>query len=186
MPCPAIFLDRDGVINENRSDYVKSWAEFVFLPGALEALRKLADLDRPVIVISNQSAIGRGIVDRETIDEINARMMDAVRAAGGRIDGVLYCPHRPDEGCICRKPRPGLLLLAAGRFGLDLCASYLIGDAESDILAAHAAGCRAILVKSGRGAEQLQLLQQHGINGFHVADDLSHAVAWLLRKEQHG
>ncbi len=182
MHCPAILLDRDGVINENRPDYVKSWAEFVFLPGALEALRRLAKLNWPVIVISNQSAVGREIVGRETVDEINARMVAAVRAAGGRIDDVLYCPHRPDEGCICRKPRPGLLLLAAERLGLDLSASYLIGDAESDILAAHAVGCQAVLVKSGRGAEQLQLLRQHGVDGFHVADDLAQAVEWIMKE----
>lgn len=177
---PAIFLDRDGVINENRPDYVKSWAEFVFLPGALEALAMLGRLSWPVIVVSNQSAIGRGIVGQEVVDEINGRMVAAVEAAGGRIDGVLYCPHRPDEGCACRKPRPGLLLLAAERFGLDLAASHLIGDAESDILAAQAVGCRAILVKSGRGAEQLALLRQRHVDGYLVAEDLADAAGWIL------
>jgi D-glycero-D-manno-heptose 1,7-bisphosphate phosphatase len=179
---PAIFLDRDGVINENRPDHVKSWEEFAFLPGALEALRALAGLGWPVIVISNQAAINRSLVSRQTVDEINARMAAAVKEAGGRIDGVLYCPHRPDENCNCRKPHPGLLLEAARCWNLDLTVSYLVGDAESDILAAQAAGCRAILVTTGRGVGQLAALREHGVDGFHVAGDLGDAVDWIRRQ----
>jgi len=178
---PAIFLDRDGVINANRPDHVKSWAEFAFLPGALDALRRLARLDRPIVVITNQAAIGRGQVSRQAVEEIHSRMVAEIAAAGGRIDGVFYCPHRPDEGCACRKPRPGLLLQAAEQLHLDLAASFLVGDAESDILAAHAAGCRPVLVRSGRGSEQLALLQQHGVDGYHVAADLADVVDWILR-----
>jgi D-glycero-D-manno-heptose 1,7-bisphosphate phosphatase len=177
---PAIFLDRDGVINENRPDHVKSWEEFAFLPGALEALRALAGLGWPVIVISNQAIINRGLATRQTVDEINARMTAAIRDAGGRIDGVFYCPHRTDDGCDCRKPRPGLLFKAAADHGLDLARSFLVGDAESDVLAAQAAGCQAILVLTGRGAEQLACLQTHGVDGFYVADDLAAAVKWII------
>lgn len=176
----AVFLDRDGVINRNCPDHVKSWAEFEFLPRALEALRELAGLGWPVVVVSNQAAIGRGLVSRQMVEEINARMVAAVHAAGGRIDGVFYCPHRPEDGCACRKPRPGLLFRAAASLGLDLARSFLVGDAESDILAAQAAGCRPILVLTGRGAEQLAYLQAHGIDGFHVANDLADAVKWII------
>ncbi len=176
----AIFLDRDGVINRNRAEHVKSWGEFCFLSGALDALRQLATLAWPVVVVSNQSAIGRGLVNHHTVDRINARMVASVCGAGGRIDDVLYCPHRPDEGCDCREPQPGLLLAAADRLGLDLARSFLIGDAESDVLAAHAVGCQPVLVTTGRGVEQIILLQQHGVDGFHVAEDLSEAVRWIL------
>ena len=182
MTRPAVFLDRDGVINENRVDHVKSWHEFAFLPGALDALRRLATLDWPVVVITNQAAIGRGLVSRETVEEINGRMVAAVRSEGGRIDGVFYCPHRPEEECACRKPEPGLLLQAAEQLGLDLPTSFLVGDAASDVLAAHAADCRAVLVGTGRGAEYAKraLLQRHDIVGYHLADDLGQAVDWIV------
>jgi D-glycero-D-manno-heptose 1,7-bisphosphate phosphatase len=180
---PAVFLDRDGVINRDRADYVKSWEEFVFLAGALEALRRLAGLGLPVVVISNQAAIARGVVDRSVVDEIHARMVASVRAAGGQIDEVLFCPHGPDDACECRKPRPGLLLQAADRLALDLRGSVLIGDAANDVLAARAVGCSAVLVKTGRGAEQLDLLRQCGVDGFQVAEDLAEAVEWILSQE---
>ena len=179
MRQPAVFLDRDGVINYNRYDYVKLWNEFAFLPGALAALGRLAALGWPVVVVSNQAAIGRGLVGRETVEEINRQMLREVRAAGGRIDEVLYCPHGPDDGCDCRKPQPGLLRSAAGRLELDLSASFLVGDAESDVLAAREAGCRPVLVKTGRGHDQLALLRSHGVDGFQVADDLAAAVDWI-------
>jgi len=183
MSRPAVFLDRDGVINCNRRDHVKSWAEFAFLPGAMDALQKLARLGWPVVVVSNQAIINRGLVSRQTVDEINARMVAAVQDAGGRIDSVLYCPHRPDENCNCRKPRPGLLLQAAEQWALDLSHSYLVGDAENDVLAALSAGCRPILVQTGRGVEQLALLRQRGVDSFHVADNLADAVDWIMVSE---
>jgi D-glycero-D-manno-heptose 1,7-bisphosphate phosphatase len=175
----AIFLDRDGVINHNRPDHVKCWSEFAFLPGALPALRRLAALQRPVVVVSNQACIGRGLVSQETIEEIHARMRRAITVAGGRIDGIFYCPHRPDDGCDCRKPRPGLLLQAAGRLDLDLARSYLVGDAVTDIMAARSVGCRPVLVATGRGLGQLSLLSQHGLDGCYVAEDLPGAVDWI-------
>lgn len=177
---PAVFLDRDGVINYNRPDYVKSWQDFKFLPGVLEALQRLALLNWPVVVVSNQSVIGRGLASRKAVGLINQRMMALVQQAGGRIDGVYCCPHRSDEACTCRKPHPGLLVRAADRMGLSLAHSVLVGDAESDVMAAHAAGCQPILVKTGRGVEQLARLRQNGVDGFIVADDLTDAVAWIF------
>lgn len=179
MKQPAILLDRDGVINCNRCDHVKTWDEFQFLPGALSALARLARLELPVIVISNQGAIGRGLMTGAAADEINRLMIAEVCLAGGRIDDVLYCPHRPEEGCACRKPRPGLLLQAAERWRLDLAASVLIGDAEADIVAAQSAGCRPLLVLTGRGTEQLAAMRAAGRDGFAVADNLLAAVDWL-------
>jgi D-glycero-D-manno-heptose 1,7-bisphosphate phosphatase len=183
---PAIFVDRDGVINANRPDHVKRWEEFVFLPGALEALRSLASQPWPVIVVTNQAIIGRGIAPAAIVDDIHARMRAVVAAAGGRIDAVYLCPHRPEDGCDCRKPRPGMLLRAAREHGLDLSRSYFVGDALSDAQAAAAAGATPIFVSSGRGAEQrAALLADPWLRGTRVVDDLAAAVAVTLEAQSH-
>jgi D-glycero-D-manno-heptose 1,7-bisphosphate phosphatase len=189
---PAIFLDRDGVINHNRADHVKSWPEFEFLPGSLLALRRLARLDWPVVVVTNQAMIGRGQASRDSVDDIHARMLTAVLRAGGRIDAVMLCPHRPDEDCACRKPRPGLLLDAADALGLDLARSFMVGDAASDVMAALNAGCQPVLVKTGRGSAQLDVMSAAlrgdsagvrvndvRVNDVRVTEDLGEAVEWI-------
>lgn len=146
----AIFLDRDGVINRERADYVKTWSEFQFLPGVLPALRRLATLPCPILVISNQSAVGRGLITAETLASIHRQLACDVMRSGGRIDGFYVCPHHPESGCDCRKPKPGLLRRAAVEHALDLRQCIFIGDAETDLQAAQAAGCDALLVQSGR------------------------------------
>ncbi len=177
---PAIFLDRDGVIIENRADYVKSLAEAKFIPGALEALARLPALGRPVVMVTNQAAIGRRIITRETVNTVNEYILAQVAAAGGRVDAVYLCPHRPDEGCPCRKPAPGLLLQAAADLGLDLSRSVMVGDAASDVQAAVAAGVQPIFVLSGLVERQAQELAQ--AQHFHAAvyADLAAAVEHLL------
>lgn len=175
----AILLDRDGVINRERADYVKCWDEFEFLPGVLPTLRRLAVLKTPILVISNQSAIGRGVVDRSCVDEIHRRAGVAVEAAGGRIDAFFVCPHRPDEGCECRKPKPGLLRQAAATYTLDLCRCIFIGDAITDFQAAQAAGCLSILVETGRQGPMLRKALA-GIPGATVVTDLAAAVALIV------
>ncbi|HEU5088854.1 MAG TPA: D-glycero-beta-D-manno-heptose 1,7-bisphosphate 7-phosphatase, partial [Roseiflexaceae bacterium] len=152
MARPAIFLDRDGVINENRSDYVKSWEEVIFLPGAIEAIRRLNTSEYAIVMVTNQSAVGRGIVPFELAQAINRQVVEQITAAGGRVDAWYMCPHHPQQGCECRKPAPGLLLQAQRDLSLDLARSYMIGDAYSDLQAAQAAGVRATLVLTGRGA----------------------------------
>ena len=180
---PAIFLDRDGVLNTNRTDYVKSWEEFEWLPNSLEALRLLRKLGRPTVVVTNQSAIGRGIIDRKEVDHIHKLMRERAERVGGRIDKVIYCPHHPDDNCSCRKPRPGMILQASSQLGLNLHRSYLIGDSLTDVLAAQAAGCLPILVQTGRGREQLQQLKSQGVRGFYVTADLLDAVRWIIKLE---
>ncbi len=180
----AIFIDRDGVICHNRTDHVKSWAEFAFLPTALAALESLAAIPLPIVVITNQAAINRGIVSAETVDAIHAQMRQVIHDAGGRIDRIMVCPHRPDEQCSCRKPQPGLLLQAAQELQLDLVGSYLIGDALTDIAAGQTVGCRCFLVLTGRGPEQWLHSQAQSRNGFTVADDLQAAARSILRLEQ--
>ena len=178
---PAVFLDRDGVINENRPDYVRHWADLTLLPGALTALRRLAGTAWPIIVVTNQSGVGRGLIPASRAQAINDRLRRTVRAAGGRIDAVYMCPHAPWDGCDCRKPAPGLLQRAAVALNLDLPRSILIGDALTDLAAAEAAGlAHAILVRTGRGEEQLALAAKSGRRP-QVSPDLLSAVEALLK-----
>jgi D-glycero-D-manno-heptose 1,7-bisphosphate phosphatase len=180
---PVVFVDRDGVINRNRSDYVKSWAEFRFLPGSLRALAALNASGYRVIVVTNQSAVNRGLMGVEDLDEIHGRMGEIVAANGGRIEAILYCPHRPDEGCGCRKPRPGLFRRAASELRVDLAAAYYIGDSLSDVDAARAAGVRPILVWSGRGLRAFLSREARARPAYRVARSLPRAVALVLRQD---
>ncbi len=176
----AVFLERDGVINENRADYVKSWDDFAFLPGALPALRRLAASSFAIVVVSNQSAINRGLVSWSEVNEINGLMVREIETAGGRIDGIYICPHRPDEGCDCRKPKPGLLYQAADELDIALASSYLVGDALADIEAALAVRCIPFLVLTGRGQEELLIARGSRVTSFFLASDLAGAVDWIL------
>jgi len=142
----AIFLDRDGVINYNRNDYVKSWEEFKFIPGAKKAIKKINQTDKLLIIITNQSPIGRGILTHEKLDELHDLMLSELSEAGCHIDAIYYCPHHPNDKCDCRKPKPGLILSAAKDFNIDLEASWMIGDSESDLEAGKAVGCKTIKV----------------------------------------
>jgi D-glycero-D-manno-heptose 1,7-bisphosphate phosphatase len=155
----AIFLDRDGVIIEDRPDYIKRWDEVRFLPGAFAALRRLGQSPYSVVLVTNQSAVGRGIISLRQGIALNRRIIGSIRRQGGRIDAWYMCPHRPEDLCICRKPEPGMLLRAGSELGLHLQASWLIGDAATDVAAARAAGARPILVRTGRGNDQVRLLE---------------------------
>lgn len=179
----AVFVDRDGVICRNRNDHVKRWEEFVFLPGVLEAMARLSRLDLYIIVITNQAIINRRMAPVGVVEDIHARMVRDIEAAGGRVDQVIYCPHRPDERCACRKPQPGLLLKAKVELELDLSRSYLVGDAKTDMQAARAVGCRRYLVLTGRGRRQLIRCWLHGEHGFKVVPDLGAAVSGIVRRE---
>lgn len=180
----ALFLDRDGVINANRPDHVKGWDEFVFLSRALDALRKMAASDFLVIVTTNQSAIHRGLMDNETMREIHSRMTRSIERAGGRIDAIYFCPHRPEENCDCRKPKPGLYLQAADRWDIDLARSYVVGDSLVDVQAAHAIGSTPILVLTGRGQEQQKKLIENAHSDYKVVEDLLHAIEWIWQREE--
>ncbi|HTV40991.1 MAG TPA: HAD-IIIA family hydrolase [Candidatus Sulfotelmatobacter sp.] len=145
---PAIILDRDGVLNEKapRANYVRNWGEFKWLPGARESLRLLNEAGFRVIVVSNQAGIGRGAMSENDLFDIHRRMVKEAEQAGGRIDSIYYCPHDWDEGCECRKPKPGMLFQAQHDFNLDLSRTLFIGDDERDEQAAEAAGCLSALV----------------------------------------
>lgn len=151
----AVFLDRDGTINVNRPDYVKSVAEFEFLPGALEALALLAQLPVMVYVLTNQSAIGRGLMTIEDFIKITEHMDAEIKRAGGHVDGYFHCPHTPDDGCECRKPKTELLERAARIAGVHPRDCVMIGDSESDMQAAYSFGATPILVHTGLGANTI-------------------------------
>jgi D-glycero-D-manno-heptose 1,7-bisphosphate phosphatase len=177
----VIFLDRDGVINRDSANYIKSWAEFEFLPGSLEALALMHRAGYRLIVITNQSAVGRGYFPLTVLEEMHRRMGAAVAAAGGRIDDIFFCLHRPDENCACRKPRPGLILQAQARHAIDLSQSVMVGDSAKDIQCGQNAGCGAtILVLSGNGLDALETLRQQKTPPDQVANDLLHAARLIL------
>ena len=173
----AIFIDRDGVIISNRNNYVRSWVDVSIYPQALQALSKINESEYKIIIVTNQSAVGRGIISYNTAVEINQRLDAEVQSAGGRIDGVYMCPHAPEYGCSCRKPKPGLLLTAAKEFSIKLSQSVMIGDALTDIIAGQAAGVRNnILVLTGRGAEQAKLSHPEDLEPFDIYDSLLDAI----------
>jgi histidinol-phosphate phosphatase family protein len=151
----ALFLDRDGVINENREDYVKSWEEFRFIKGVRPALQNIHQAGIPVVVITNQSVIGRGLVTEGELAVIHDRMGKAIQISSGRITKIYYCPHHPDDRCQCRKPRIGLLKKAAQEMDLDLKKCVFVGDTLKDIQAGNRAGCQTLLVQTGQGKESL-------------------------------
>ena len=176
----AVFLDRDGVLIENVDTYVRTWADVQFLPGVFDGLRQLATTAYAVVLVSNQSAVGRGLLAAEDAVDINARVVAEIVTEGGRVDAAYLCLHSPTDACACRKPAPGLLLQAGAELGLGLAESYLVGDATSDIAAARAAGARGILVRTGRGEVQERLLDARDRARTSIVRDLGAAVDLIL------
>jgi D-glycero-D-manno-heptose 1,7-bisphosphate phosphatase len=177
----AIFLDRDGVIIENRKNYVRSWEDVVFIPDALSALRSGYHQPYQFILITNQSAIGRGLISLTQANKINQRIKAMVEESGGRLDGVYMCPHTPQDACHCRKPQPGMLLQAATQLHIDLTRSYMIGDALSDLGAGKAAHVQeVILVRTGRGTLQETLPEAQQLQPFRVFDTLSVSFDYIF------
>jgi D-glycero-D-manno-heptose 1,7-bisphosphate phosphatase len=188
---PAIFLDRDGVLIENRDDYVREWSHVTLLPNAIDALTGFHRAGFKIIIVTNQSAVGRGMMTFHEAQKINERLVKTIGEYGGWVDAVFMCPHKPEDTCICRKPQPGLLLQAAREFSIDLPASWMVGDAWTDILAGQAAGVEgSIIVRTGRGAAQLNQPQPSEIQPFHVCEnilDAFHHVTLLRNNESaHG
>jgi D-glycero-D-manno-heptose 1,7-bisphosphate phosphatase len=174
---PAILLDRDGVLIENRSDYVRDWSQVKILPEAIRALTLSQIKNYKIVIVTNQSAVGRGLISLESATEINRRLVNLIRHQGGQVDGVFMCPHKPDDGCFCRKPKPGLLLQAAKELSLDLRRSWMIGDAWSDVLAGQTAGVRqSFLLKTGRGGEQLLQPRPENVVNHLIFDNLALAL----------
>ncbi len=177
----VIFLDRDGVINRDSPDYIKSWEEFEFLPGSLEALAALTRAGYHLIVITNQSIVGRGMVPLPVLEDMFHRMRRAVEAAGGKIFDLYYCPHHPDDQCDCRKPEPGMIFQAKTAHGIDLPCTVMIGDNIKDVLCGQNAGCGAtILVRTGCGRQAEKALAAKQVSPTLVVDDLAAAADLIL------
>ncbi|MCL4544198.1 MAG: HAD-IIIA family hydrolase [Chloroflexi bacterium] len=160
---PAIFLDRDGVLNENRTGYVRAVEHIRWLPGAREALRVLAAFSYPLVVITNQSGVARGLLSQDELADIHETLRRDAVIAGGRIDAFYCCPRLPESGCVCRKPAPGLLLQAAQELSLDLGHSVFVGDVRSDFEAARSAGVAFIHVRSGLDSDFPEVAAEEGI-----------------------
>ena len=146
-----VILDRDGTINVDSDDYVKSPAEWTPIPGSLEAIARLHQADYRVVVATNQSGIGRGLFDTQALFAIHDKLQRALGQVGGRIDAFFFCPHKPDDGCSCRKPKPGMLVEVARRFNVPIEDVFMVGDSRKDLDAAAAAGARPVLVLTGSG-----------------------------------
>ncbi|MBW2639073.1 MAG: D-glycero-beta-D-manno-heptose 1,7-bisphosphate 7-phosphatase [Deltaproteobacteria bacterium] len=156
----VVFLDRDGVINRDSPDYIKSWSEFEFLPGSLEAIRLLTLNEFAVIVITNQSVINRKMVSGKGLDDLHTLIKKAVTSNGGQIKDIFYCPHVPEDRCSCRKPNPGLIFKAKEKYRIHIATSVMVGDSAKDIECARNAGCgHAVLVKTGNGEEAEKILK---------------------------
>ena len=151
---PYLLLDRDGVINQDSPNYIKHLGEFQFYADALQALRWLREKHIPVVIISNQSGLNRGIISWEDFWAMHNWMIRRIRDSGGDILGACYCPHRPEEGCSCRKPSPGMIKAASQIFHFSLPETIFIGDRDTDLLAAKRAGCRGMMLdRSGQSIE---------------------------------
>lgn len=151
MTVSLVILDRDGVINHDSDDYIKSPDEWQPLPGSLEAIARLCRADYTVVVATNQAGVGRGLFSQEMLIRIHRKMASSIRDKGGRLDSVFFCPHSPAEQCGCRKPKPGMLLEISDRLGIGLSSVPVVGDSLRDLEAAEAAGAIPVLVKTGRG-----------------------------------
>jgi D-glycero-D-manno-heptose 1,7-bisphosphate phosphatase len=184
MTRKLVVLDRDGVINRESSAFVKSPAEWIPIDGSMEAIALLTENGFTVAVASNQSGIGRKLLDRRTLHAIHRKMRRAAGAAGGAIDRIVYCPHLPDDGCDCRKPLPGLLVRLARHYGVSMKGVPVVGDSARDLAAARALGARPILVLSGNGVKTRDEMDRQGAHVECYRDLLAAARALASEGER--
>jgi D-glycero-D-manno-heptose 1,7-bisphosphate phosphatase len=180
----AVFLDRDGVINKYPGDksYVSSWKEFKFLPRVKPAIAKLYKSGFKIFVISNQAGVGKGLFTQDALDRITANMLRSIERSQGRIKAVYYCTHRKEENCPCRKPKSGLIDIARRKYPLDLKKSFFIGDTIRDVDTAKAAGCKSILVLSGK--EKLSNRSKWEPQPDFVFKDLFKATEFIINQKK--
>ena len=191
MPSPSperlVILDRDGVINQDSDAYVKSLAEWLPYPGAIDAIARLSRAGWTVAVATNQSGIARGYYDEATLAAMHDELNRLVTEAGGEIAHIAFCPHGPDDGCACRKPLPGLLEEIRTALGMtSLAGSWMVGDSLRDLQAGDAMGCRPVLLRSGKGERTLAKHPELMAKGSEtrVFPDLSDFVDWLLARQE--
>lgn len=174
-----VIIDRDGVVNEDSENFIKSPDEWVAIPGSLEAISRLKKAGYLVTIASNQSGLARGLFNENDLKQIHAKLESQLAMRGTAVDGIYYCPHGPSDNCICRKPKPGLLLQIASAFKVSLSDTPFVGDSFRDIKAAEMAGARPVLVRTGNGED---VMQNHPeVVNVPVYDDLAHFVRETLR-----
>jgi D-glycero-D-manno-heptose 1,7-bisphosphate phosphatase len=181
MSSEVIILDRDGVINEDSDDYIKSPQEWIPIKGSLEAIKRLNKAGFKVALASNQSGIARGYFDEAMLESMHDKMKTLLAQRGARIDEIEYCPHGPTDNCLCRKPKPGMLLQIAKKLSVKPAQMTFVGDSLSDIQAARMAGVKPVLVKTGKGLKTLDKLEPD--DAIPVFNDLAHFVRELTRKK---
>jgi len=174
----AVFLDRDGTVNEE-VHYLSDSKDLKLLPRVAEAIKMFNDAEYKVIIITNQSAIAKGFLTIEKLNEIHEKLLTLLNKKGAKIDAIYYCPHHPNEGCMCRKPKPGLLLKASKEHNIDLNRSYMVGDKLTDIEAGKRAGCKTILVKTGYGKEEIIKINTDNCPDF-ITDNLYEAAKIII------
>lgn len=186
-PMKLVILDRDGTINEDRDDFVKSADEWVPLPGAIEAIARLNHAGWHTVIATNQSGLGRGTFDMAALNAMHAKMNQALARHSGRVDAVFFCPHAPEDGCHCRKPLPGLFEQIGERFGIALRDVPVVGDSLRDLQAGAAVGCRPHLVRTGKAARldeaQIAALCAQ-VPGTLVHADLGAFADYVIRAER--
>jgi len=186
----AVFLDRDGTLSVD-SAYPSRYEEIAIYPESFEAVRKLNRAGLLTVVVTNQSAVGRGLLTEDALDEIHARLSSSFASQGARLDAIYFCPHyalatdpRYGEDCDCRKPKTGLALRAEAELGLDLGRSYMVGDKTEDVIFGMNIRAVPVLVLTGSGRESLAVLRERGIEPAHVAENILQAAAWILDRER--
>lgn len=172
-------MDRDGTVAEEIG-YVLDPSKFTVFPWAGAAVRRINESGMAAVLVTNQSAVGRGLIDHTLVESVHERLVASLHGSGARLDGLFYCPHHPNDGCDCRKPNPGLLRRAGTELNLDLSRSFMIGDQYSDILAGQAVGARTVLVLTGHGGAQREAHSESGVQPDCFAPTLEDAVRWVL------
>ncbi len=177
-----VILDRDGVINEDADDYIKSVEEWKPIPGSISAIASLSRAGYKIGVATNQSGLARGYFDEITLANMHALLCALVEAEGGQVDAICYCPHGPDDGCRCRKPAPGLLEQISSELNLPLAGAWYVGDAGKDLELGLALRCRPVLVRTGKGRETEAKLDSATRKSVTIVDDLAAAADLILNK----
>lgn len=191
MSMKLVILDRDGTINHERDDYIKSSEEWVPLPGSMEAIARLNHAGWHVVVATNQSGIGRGLFDMAALNAMHAKMHQILARHGARVDAVFFCPHTPEDQCTCRKPQPGLFNMIGERFGISLDGVPMVGDLPRDVLAAQSVGCEPHLVRTGQAASMTEaelVALRRQVPDLTIHPDLSSFADFVILRDRrsHG
>ena len=174
----VVFIDRDGTISRDSPDHIKSWDEVHFFPNTKPGIKLLNDNGFNIIIITNQSVIARGMVTKKELDYIHKKMVEELEAYGCKIFKIYYCPHHPDDGCNCRKPKPGLLLKAAEENNIDTSKSYMVGDRMMDVEAGKKVNCKTVLISSDLDNKEFK---NNGLKPDYIAQDLLGAGKWIVK-----